>query len=129
MAAFITRSFLICLQVLVGYACLYRFCHKGTKAQSFNSSLLLGLNAFQKGSKRLNFPFSLHGNKKFLLETAPLAPIVVEILLLFSLKSKRLQRIAGTAPLLKTEFQILKCFDYAQPDKIILIYFSPYIYG
>jgi len=34
----------------------------------------------------------------FLLKTAALAPIEVEILLLFSLKSKRLERIAGIAP-------------------------------
>ena len=37
-------------------------------------------------------------NENILLKTDALAPIEVEILLFFSLKNKRLQRIAGLAP-------------------------------
>jgi hypothetical protein len=53
--------------------------------------------ALAKTQRRKVFFFLLK-NDYLLLETAPLAPIGVEILLLFSLKSKRLERIAGLAP-------------------------------
>ncbi|OMQ08719.1 hypothetical protein BXU01_20205 [[Flexibacter] sp. ATCC 35103] len=37
-------------------------------------------------------------NENIVMKTIALAPIEVEILLIFSLKSKRLKRIAGLAP-------------------------------
>jgi len=49
--------------------------------------------AFLSSRKGAKFLFGVF----FLLESSALAPIVVEILLLFSLKSKRLERIAGNS--------------------------------
>ena len=109
---------------------------KDARAQSPLFSFFIGLCLlFKKGSK-LDFSlfsrvlakkpgrkvfFFLPENHYLLLETAPLAPIVVEILL-SAAADKRLQRIAGNSSLLKTKFQILKfqipiviSFGFAQP--------------
>jgi len=85
--------------------CFVWFCRKGTKARRFYGLLFLWVLWAEKVSK-LYFGLVLFREKMpalllasdFLLKTTALAPIEVEILLLFSLKSKRLERIAGIAP-------------------------------
>ena len=95
-----------------GLFCLfYGFCRKDAKARNLwfllfwlvkkalNWKALVFL-LFSQVTKALSFLFLtgiLFFSSKLLLKTHVLAPIVVEILLLFSLKSKRLKRIAGNS--------------------------------
>ena len=113
MAVFITQSFFWILRVLGGIACFGRVLPQRHKGAKF---FLLAMPAFQKGTKlgflsfggvlaktpgRKVFLF-LPDNDNFFRKRIPIAPIVPkpreEILLLFPLKSKRLERIAGIAP-------------------------------
>jgi len=61
---------------------------------------------FTQRHKGAKFCFILNALKRMpLLKPYALAPIEVEILLLFSLKSKRLKQIAGDSSIIDTEIQ------------------------
>ena len=141
MAVFITQSFFWILRVLGGIACFGRVLPQRHKGAKF---FLLTMPAFQKGTKlgflsfgwvlaktpgRKVFLF-LPDNDNFFWKRIPIAPIEVEILLLFVLKSKRLKRIAGNSSLYlnsnfwKSKFQILNFKMLRLWPRIFLLIYS-----